>query len=133
MNYDDFLTRVIDEGIEAAKVSYAGAGVVKRRKREGSIKGFDECRGKNPDELSLFLREARMRTKKAYREQDDDYWYWRCREAEVEWVCNVVSAAMENSGMRGLVPVTGRALNQAASILGVEGGVLIVWDEKPGK
>jgi hypothetical protein len=133
MNYDEFLTRVIDEGIEAVKEDYKGDSPAKKLKREGSIKGFEECRGKSPDELSDLRIEACRKTQKCYREQTDDYWFWRCRDAEVEWVCNVVSAAMENSGVKGVVPVTALGMKKAASILGVDGGVLIVTDEKPGK
>ena len=133
MNYDEFLTRVIDEGIEAVKEDYKGESPAKRLKREGSVRGFEECRGKTPDELSILRVDANQRTQQAYRDQTQDYSYWRCREAEVEWVCNVVSAAMENSGVRGIIPVTALGLRKAAAILGVEGGVLIVTDEKPGK
>jgi len=133
MNYDEFLSRVIDEGIEAVKEDYKGDTPAKKRKREGSVKGFEECRGKLPMELSDLFLEANRKTQQAYRDQGDDYWYWRCREAEIEWVCNVVSAAMENSGTRGIVPVTASGMRKAASILGVEGGVLIITDEKPGK
>jgi hypothetical protein len=133
MNYGEFLGRIIDEGIKGAKKDYDGKSKTKRFKREGSIKGFEDCRGLSLAELSTLRIESARETQKAYREQADDYWYWRCRDAEIEWVCNVVSAAMEGSGMTGIVPVTARAVKMAASILGVEGGVLVVYDEKPGK
>lgn len=129
MEYVDFLERVIADGIAGAEESYAGDSKAKTLKREGSVKGFEECRGKTPPELLLLLGDARKRMQRAYQEQADDYWYWRCREAEVEWTCNVVSAAMEASHQRGIVPVTGRGLTRAALILNDE---LFVMDEENG-
>jgi hypothetical protein len=119
MDYDAFLTRVIDEGIEAVKKDYPGSTPAKKMKREGSIEGFEACRGLKPDELKDLLHDASKTVQVAYREQSDDYWRIRCREAEIEWVCNVMGAMMVAQGLRPIVPPTARGTMKAAAILGV--------------
>ena len=34
--------------------------------------------------------------------RERDFWYYRCYQAEVEWVCNVVSAVLVNEGGKSL-------------------------------
>lgn len=110
-----FLDRVIDDGIAGASADYE-AGSEKLR---GSVAGFEACRGRDPEQLASLLAESRRETMQAFREQAPDYWYWRCRELEVEWVCNVVSAAFLNEGWAVIVPPTVRGVMRAAEILGV--------------
>jgi len=121
VDYESFLIEVIDGGMEAAGKDYAGDSPSRTRKREGAIKGFEECRGKTPEELAALLTSSNARTQEAYREQDDDYWYWRCRALEIEWVCNVVSAMLQNEGRRPLAAhlPTARGVMRAAEIVGV--------------
>ena len=46
------------------------------------------------------------------------YWRVRCFALEVEWTCNVVSAALVNQGLgEAIVPPTARGVMQAARIL----------------
>jgi len=94
MNYQEFLTKVIDEGIAAARKDYAD----QKDKLNGSIAGFEACRDKTPEELKLLLESSQISTKDAYTNQLVNYWWFRCYEAEVEWVCNVVSAMLYNQG-----------------------------------
>ena len=115
MDYKTFLKRVIDEGIEAAKEDYKDDP----QKRDGSVEGFEACRGLKPHELYLLLQDSRNATQKAFREQAKDYWRIRCREAEIEWVCNVVSAMLSNQGLTPLITPTARGVQKAASIVGV--------------
>ena len=47
MNYNDFLSRVIDDGIAAATADYADD----EPRRIGAVAGFNACRQKSPEEL----------------------------------------------------------------------------------
>jgi hypothetical protein len=115
MTYLEFLSRVIDEGIAAAQHDYAKD----ERKRSGSIAGFETCRNKTPDELKLLMESASVATRDAYHNDDrKDYWWYRCYELEVEWVCNVVSAMLMNQKLPVIITPTCRGVMQAAKILG---------------
>jgi len=90
IDYSSFLEQCINDGIEAAKNDYTKPE--DQEKLEGSIAGFEECRGKSPEELIALYSQA---TKKAFfpdRESKEMYWYFRCYELEVIWICNLVSA-----------------------------------------
>lgn len=119
VNTQEFLTRVIDDGIEAATRDYDGEN--HRQKREGSIAGFEACRGLEPNSLRELLRRASEQTSNARVFDRQKYWWYRCFELEVEWVCNVVSAALMNSGEPVIITPTARGIIQAAKILGVVG------------
>ena len=47
----------------------------------------------------------------------EDYWRVRCREAEIEWVCNVVSAMLVNEKKSPIIPPTARGTITAGKIL----------------
>ena len=116
MNYVNFLNRIIDDGIAAATESYKNSVP----KREGAVAGFRACRGKSPTELLMLLREANQRQTILVGTEDmDAYWRARCFQAEVEWTCNVVSAALQNMGESTIVTPTARGYMKAAEILGV--------------
>lgn len=120
MNFETFLSRVIKEGIEAAKGDYTRLD--QKTKLKGSIAGFEACRGKSPIELGKLLKEADAKTTAHMREERDDvegYWEVRCFAAGVEWVCNVVSSALVNQGLPEIIPPTARGVMKAASIIGV--------------
>lgn len=117
MEFDAFLTRVINEGIEGARVSYTSQA--QKPKLDGSIAGFEACRGKSVSELKLLLEASQTASEDARRGKERNYWWYRCYESEVEWVCNCVSAALMNSGQPPIIPPTARGLMKAASILGV--------------
>lgn len=117
MPYDEFLARLIDEGANAASASYAKDPP----KRRGALAGFRACERKTPAQLAVLIEQARMATRDAYGGPIDDYWETRCYEAEVEWICNCVSAALTNMGLPVIVTPTARGVMKAASILGVAG------------
>ena len=98
MNYNDALNSIIDDGIEAARNDYSRPD--QSQKREGSILGFEECRGLNPSQLAALLAESHAMTMTKHRNQASDYWYWRCRDIEIGWVCNVISAILVINEMR---------------------------------
>lgn len=121
MDFNTFLDEVINDGIDAARIDYAE----KPNWLAGALQGFEMCRGKNPLELSWVLARVRTQVHDAFRNDmaPDPYWEVRCREAEIEWVCNCVSALrylththpMEIETL--LVPPTARGVLKAAEVL----------------
>jgi hypothetical protein len=57
VNYGQFLTRVIGEGIAAAERDYTRPD--QEQKLRGSIAGFEACYGKTPAQLAELLSAAR--------------------------------------------------------------------------
>lgn len=122
MNYSEFLEQVINRGIEAAKRDYNLPD--QKQKRDGSVAGFEACRGKNPVDLKELLEATMTATSHAYAEDDKtNYWWYRCYEAEVTWVCNVISAMLHNQGLPTIVTPTYRGLMMAAEIIGTQENV----------
>jgi hypothetical protein len=124
MTYGDFLERAVDLGISAAKRDYSGRS--QKAKLEGSIDGFEACRRKTPTEIAALCREAGKRTSDAKARfhlgeiSSDEYWKTRCREAEIEWIANVVSVVLVRDGNPPIVSPTVRAALLAQSILSGE-------------
>lgn len=117
MEYSTLLDRIIDDGIEAASLDYKN----KPRHLKGAIDGFEACRNKQPAELLKLLTESNKFCGEAYFNRDaDTYWEIRCFAAEVEWVCNVISAALVNQGESPIIPPTVRGVMNAARILGTD-------------
>jgi hypothetical protein len=120
MTYAEFLTRIIDDGIAAARTDYAD----EPHKLRGAIDGFEACRGKSPSELITLWQEAE-RAAHASRSDLKTYWQLRCTALEVEWICNCVSVATTNAGgppLLGHLP-TARAAMKYAEVVGVRGDV----------
>ncbi len=119
MTYNEFLTRIIDEGIAAATADYTDPK--DKESLDGSIAGFEACRNLLPEQLVEAWQTATTDVNVAFREQKINYWYYRCFQAEVEWVCNVVSAMLVNEGQKPLLSwlPTANGMMKAASILGV--------------
>src|SRR6266850_5912543 len=120
MTYKEFLVEIIEQGIEAVNIDYINDEL----KRKGAIAGFEACRNKAPEDLLHILHTAQADTQNAFRSNDPEYWLHRCFEAEVEWVCNVVSAILVNQRKEPLVSYFPTALGclQAARILGYSDG-----------
>lgn len=120
MDYHEFLDRIIDEGIAAAEADYE-----KGPKLDGSVAGFEACRGKPPESLKSLLGQASADTHNAIiaNVAEEDYWRIRCYGAEVEWVCNCVSVLLMSTDIPVIVPPTARAAMKVASIVGVEEGI----------
>lgn len=115
MQLFDFLTRVIDDGIAAAKADYNTPE--QAHKLEGAIAGFEACRGLLPHQLGELLIESRRNQMAAYDGEIKAYWRLTCFAAEVEWVCNCVSAILENEGEEPIIPVTARGMMKANEVL----------------
>lgn len=113
----DALNHIIDDGIEAARASYAKPR--DQLKRDGAMFGFGECRGKTPFEILETYRITSDQVLKAHREQSEAYWYWRCCQAEIEWVMNVLSCILVAQGLSPIGMMTARGQIKAAQIIGV--------------
>lgn len=120
MNYTDFLNEVINIGIESARRDYKDE--TKPDQLEGSIAGFEACRGKEPVELLEVFRQGHEYANKAYFDRADNYWYFRCYQLEVEWVLNCVSCLLVNEGREPLLShlPTCNAMMLVAKIVGVK-------------
>lgn len=118
MDVFEFMERIINDGIAAVKVDYSE--LKDKEKLDGSISGFEKCRGKNPTELLLLLRNAQKATHDMGLKQGKSYWFVRCEELEIEWVCNCMSVVLLYEGLAPLVNPTARGAMKAAYILGAE-------------
>jgi hypothetical protein len=77
------------------------------------------------------MTEARRKTAEKHAERADDYWYWQCREAEIEWVCNVVSSLIAAMG-GAFMPITSptaRGYMKMAEIVRKDEGCLAVRED----
>jgi hypothetical protein len=119
MNLQIFIERIINDGIEAAKADYNKPE--DKDRLIGALEGFELCRGKNFDELGVILKKAMKDTSDAHAKRAPDYWKIRCREAEIEWVCNTVSAIMLVNGSSVIIQPTCRGMMKANEIVGTEG------------
>lgn len=120
MTTTEFLARVIDGGIAGATADYSANTPNDKMMLEGAVAGFESCRGKSPEQLAILLREARINQTRAHAEQLPDYWRHACFAAEIEWVCNCVSALLQNEGLPIIVTPTARGFLRAAEIVGVQ-------------
>jgi hypothetical protein len=119
MNFIEALNCVIDDGINAASLDYNKPS--QKNKLDGSIRGFEDCRNKNPIELKQLLIEANETSKNKMLKNAHDYWYWRCRTIEIEWVCNVMSCILDANKQPIIANVmTARGMIKAADIIGVK-------------
>lgn len=73
--------------------------------------------GDNCEELGVLLGEAGTNTTRAMLEQLPDYWRHRCFHAEIEWVCNCVSAMLMNEGLPTIITPTCRGVMRANDVL----------------
>ncbi|MBY0561476.1 hypothetical protein [Hyphomicrobium sp.] len=122
MNFHAFVARICADGMTAARRDYKAPKDALKLK--GALDGFERClKANNPDDLGKLLDAATYQTHEARKSRDGNYWALRCAELEIEWVANVVSAALLNQGIapiRSHLP-TARAMEKAAEILGIKG------------
>lgn len=129
-NYGEFLARVIDDGKRAATHDYPPDSP----KLLGSIAGFDACAHKAPEALTLALLAAKQETARRLAlalPDPDAYWFARCFELEVDWVCNVVSAVLANEGLKPIRVPTSLGVLAMARILGVALSTPQWWADSP--
>jgi hypothetical protein len=132
ITYEQLLTRVIDDGIAAAKQSYAE----QPDKLRGALEGFEACRGQSPAQLVALYKNSELETDRIRRllvhqapaaktalvlKDEINYWRFRCRTLEIEWVCNVISVGLQLQDFPPLLPhqPTARAAFKYAEIVNV--------------
>jgi hypothetical protein len=128
VTYEDLLNRIIADGIAEVREAYGDPKA--HHKRDGAIEGFEACRGKAPSDLVALWTEAEQCAAKIARESREnasgeplDYWRQRYKTLQIEFVCNVVSVGLVNSGqapLLGHLP-TSRGAMKYAAIVGVQG------------
>lgn len=117
MNWDSFINKVVDLGIAAAKRDYTRPD--QQALLAGSLAGFEACRNKSVSEITHLLQKAHEARSQVDIDVADNAWYARGFYNEIEWVCNVVSAALYNQNMPVIIQPTARGMQTAAHILGV--------------
>jgi len=123
MDLGPFINRVCADGIAAARAGYARLDQAQELK--GSIEGFELCWGiEDGYHLLEALHQSNARALEALAEGAGDYRRWSCRFDRIEWVCDVVSAALVAQGLGSLGPLwpTAPAMLEAAGILGTKQG-----------
>jgi hypothetical protein len=123
MELGPFVNRVCADGIAAARADLSR--LEQADELRGSIEGFELCGGIEHDyHLLEALHLSNVRALEALAEEAGDYRRWSCRFARIEWVCDVVSAALVAHGLSSLGPLwpTAPAMLAAAEILGVRQG-----------
>lgn len=127
INYNQLLDRLIADGIAEVQKEYASPE--DHHKRDGAIEGFETCRGKSPADLVALWSEAEkaaeqiMRDRRGTDSAVKDYWRQRYKALQIEWICNVVSVGLMNSGhppLLGHLP-TARGAAKYAAVVGVRG------------
>lgn len=118
MNWDNFINQVVDRGIEAAKRDYTRAD--QKALLDGSVAGFTACRDTSVTELIKILQKAWKEFAKVDPSLTESIWFARGYYNEVQWVCNVVSAALYNQNLPVIIQPTARGMRTAAEILGVK-------------
>jgi hypothetical protein len=118
MDYDGLKNAICDDGETEVREAYVEPKDAV--KLNGSLAGFAEARQTiSPDDLSALLATAARDCVDAHLRDDKNYWFWRYRHLQVEWVANVVSAALYNEKKPTIIIPTVRGLMKAADILGV--------------
>jgi hypothetical protein len=114
MNLEDALEQIIEMGLRSVVKDFKEGS----DKLEGSIDGFNACRGLTAMGLRELLAAEHDATKEA--KESDGYWKQRYREIQVEWVCNVASAILHNEGFPVIIPPTARGMIAAAKVIGIQ-------------
>ena len=130
MTYEQLLDRIISDGLTEVRAAYTDPE--DHHKRDGAIEGFEACRGKTPSELVALWRAAEDKAHQIMRANYDasssdvnNYWKQRYVALQIEWVANVISVGLVNSGHPPLLahlPTARGALKYAEIVNGVPTG-----------
>lgn len=116
--YENFISRVVDNGVSTAHKDYEN----NPEKREGAVAGFEACRGKTPGEIKILLDMSNVAIQQAYKEMNKKnlpegrYWRLWAYYTEIQWVANVVSAEQQAKGQEPMVPPTATGIMAAAKL-----------------
>lgn len=109
------MEKIIDKGIEAVKRDYKNDPL----KMAGAINGFEACRGKAPLKLIPIWQFSEKKANEAMFKESKNYWFWRCRTLEIDWVLNNVSCFMYTAGVAFPWQATARGFMNISAILGL--------------
>jgi len=118
MDWDKFINQIVDLGITAAKRDYKRPD--QKPLLDGSIAGFQACRNKSVVDLPKILEDAAAAREVSLNGSTTGILFAKGYYNEVEWVCNVASAALYNQQLPVIIQPTVRAMQTAAQILGVK-------------
>lgn len=114
MVYDDFLEKIIKDGIIYSEKKYAK----NQEKLMAATLGLDACRNKKPNELLGLLNEARKITQKT-NINSKLYIIVSTYELTIEWVCNCIAAMMIVQKQKPIVQPTMRGFLKMSEVLRV--------------
>lgn len=109
------MEKIIDRGIEAAKLDYKSDPI----KLAGAINGFEACRGKAPLKLIPIWQFSNKKAFYAREKESKNYWFWRCRAMEIDWVLNNVACFLGANGVPFPWQTTVRGYLNVSKILGL--------------
>lgn len=118
LTLDSVIEQVIDRGIEGAKISYKSDP----KRLAGAINGLEACRGKSPLKLIPLWQFSNKKASHARDIDSPNYWFWRCRTLEIDWVLNNVSSFLYINGIAFPWNTTSRGFMNVTSILGLVDG-----------
>lgn len=120
----EFLNFLLDDALEEARLRTASPSDAMGFK--AAEVALAECRDamlatdrEMPEKLGRLLREARLDAEASSAAGSSDHWFWFCREAQIEWIAEVVSVVLMQGRLPTIVPPTKGAAIAAAVILGV--------------
>jgi hypothetical protein len=120
MTLQEFIEIIVVDGIVAVTEDYSSED--EKHKLEGAIEGFNLCKGKNPEQILEEWKKTSDERNIAHRNDvgEKEYWKIACKNAEIEWVLNCISAVLMNEGVRPLLSwhPTARAVMKASEVLG---------------
>ena len=116
LRYQDFLRKIVEDATEVVKRDYNLPS--QKHELEGALAGLKACLDKSPPQLAVLHSRACRALGNAFHNTDiRRYYRIACFRAEVEWVCNVVSAALVNMDQPAIIQPTMRGLMKAAEIV----------------
>jgi hypothetical protein len=114
MRYQDFLNTIVEYSLPLVENFYKD----NKAALEGARAGLLACRDRTPPQLALLLaRVENVRTLALHNTLVNRYFRLASYSSEVEWICNVVSAALVSMGMDPIIPSTNRGFAMAARII----------------
>lgn len=115
---ESVIEQIVDRGIEGVKVSYKSDP----KRLAGAINGLEACRGKSPLKLIPIWQFSNKKAFYARENNSPNYWFWRCRTMEIDWVLNNVSCFLYMNGIAFPWQATSRGFMNVSSILGLTDG-----------
>lgn len=118
MEYEAFLESAITDAIADAKQIWA-ISLPHQDKLSGALNGLESCRHKSPFELRDMIEACKSATSYSRKIQDKVSWF-KSYEAEVGWICNVISCWLIVNKQKPITTPTVRGHIKAQEIMKLE-------------